>query len=272
MPMLEANGARIHYEERGDGEETIVFAHGLLWSGEMFEAQVAALSKRYRCITFDFRGQGQSGVTASGYDMDTLAGDALALIEARSAAPCHLAGLSMGGFVAMRVASRRPELVRSLILMETSADPEPDDNQRRYRMLSLVARWLSLGLVAKPVMKIMFGHTFLEDAARVAEREAWRARLVANHRIGITRAVGGVITREGVYDEIGSIRVPTLVIVGEEDVATPREKAERIHGRIPGSELVTIPHAGHTSTVENPEAVTAAIEAFLSKARGGAGA
>src|SRR5262249_22014148 len=112
MPRIVVNGANLHYEDTGPGREPIVFAHGLLWSGRMFEAQVAALKGRYRCITFDFRGQGQSEITRSGYDMDTLADDARALIEALGIAPCHFLGLSMGGFVAMRLAARRPELIR----------------------------------------------------------------------------------------------------------------------------------------------------------------
>lgn len=66
MPRLSVNGATIYYEEHGTGPETIVFAHGLLWSGRMFDHQVNALKDRYRCIAFDFRGQGQSEVTASG--------------------------------------------------------------------------------------------------------------------------------------------------------------------------------------------------------------
>jgi hypothetical protein len=89
MPTLDVNGARIHWEERGAGSDTVVFSHGLLFSGRMFDAQVEALADRYRCVTFDHRGQGGSGVTASGYDMDTLAADAAALIEALGCAPCH---------------------------------------------------------------------------------------------------------------------------------------------------------------------------------------
>jgi pimeloyl-ACP methyl ester carboxylesterase len=264
MPEIALPGARIHYEETGSGPETVVFAHGLLWSGEMFAAQVAALADRYRCVTFDFRGQGRSEVTEGGYDMDTLTGDAAALIEALGCAPCHIAGLSMGGFVALRLALRRPELLRSLILLETTADPEPAANVPRYRRLNLVARWLGLGLVAGPVMKIMFGEKFLTDPARAAERAEWRRRLVANHRTGITRAVTGVIERQGVADEIHRIEVPTLIVVGDQDVATVPEKSHRMHQRIPGSELVVVAGAGHTSTVEEPAAVTAALDDFLS--------
>jgi pimeloyl-ACP methyl ester carboxylesterase len=230
----------------------------------MFDDQVEALKDRYRCIAFDFRGQGQSEVTREGYDMDNLYEDAAALIQALGASPCHFLGLSMGGFIGMRLAARRPALVRSLMLLETSADPEPAENVPRYRRLSFVARWLGLNLVAGRVMPIVFGQKFVNDPARVALRQEWRGRMVANHRIGIVRATHGVITRKGVSDEIAKIRVPTLILVGDQDVATVPEKSERIRKRIPNSRLVLIPGAGHTSTVEEPAAVNAALKEFLS--------
>lgn len=265
MPTLSLPGATLHYEVTGSGPETIVFAHGLLWDGRLFAPQVQALSARYRCLTFDFRGQGRSEVTADGYDMDTLAGDCIAVIEALGAPPVHLVGLSMGGFVGLRVALRRPDLLRSLTLMDTSADPEPAENAPRYRLLGRIARWVGVGPIAGRVMPIMFGRDFLADPARAAERRALRARLAATDRVGVVRALGGVLTRAGVADAIGAITTPTLVMVGEQDVATVPEKARRIHARIPGSRLVTIPGAGHTATLEAPAAVTAALRDFLDR-------
>jgi 3-oxoadipate enol-lactonase len=264
MPRLQVNNADLYYEDNGSGAETIIFVHGFLWSGRMFDDQVAALKDRYRCITVDLRGQGQSEVTQSGYDIDTLSEDVAALIEVLECAPCHFLGLSMGGFIGLRLAIRRPDLLKSLMLLETSADPEPKENIGQYRLLSLVARWFGLGIVAGRVMPIMFGEKFLNDPVRKNQKEEWRKRMIANHRIGITRAFKGVITRTGVYDQIDKISVPTLIIVGAQDTATPLEKAERMHARIQGSNLVVIPGAGHTSTVEEPEAINLALEKFLS--------
>jgi 3-oxoadipate enol-lactonase len=87
--------------------------------------------------------------------------------------------------------------------------------------------------------------------------------LLANNRIGITRAVTGVIDRAGVYDEIGRIALPTLIVVGDLDVATPSARAERIRTRIPESRLVVIPGAGHSSAIEEPEAVNQVLVEFL---------
>jgi pimeloyl-ACP methyl ester carboxylesterase len=265
MPYLHVNGAKLYYETQGSGPETIVFAHGLLWSGRMFDPQVQALRDRYRCITFDFRGQGRSEVTAAGYDMDTLSEDAAALLQTLVGAPCHFAGLSMGGFVGMRLAVRYPDLIKSLILMETSADPEPAENIGRYRLLSFIARWIGIGLVADKVMPIMFGQKFLNDPTRAQIKQEMKQWLNQNHRIGITRAVQGVITRVGIYDDIQRISVPTLIMVGDQDVATVPAKAERMHAQIAGSQLMIIPGAGHTSTIEEPAVVSAALRDFLAR-------
>ena len=264
MPKVDVNGAELYYEEHGAGLETIVFGHSLLFSGRMFDNQVNALKDRYRCVTFDFRGQGWSEVTRDGYDMDTLYEDAAELLERLNCAPCHFLGFSMGGFVGMRLAIRRPELVKSLMLVDTSADPEPEENLLKYRLLSLIARWIGPWAVASSVMPIMFGESFLNDPARVELRKEWRQHLVANHRIGVARAVMGVITRQGMHNELDRIRVPTLIIVGEQDIGTVPEKSERMHARIPNSRLVIIPNAGHMTPVEEPEAVNGALEEFLS--------
>jgi pimeloyl-ACP methyl ester carboxylesterase len=229
----------------------------------MFDAQVAALRGRWRCIAYDHRGQGQSDVPpARAHTIEQCTADAIALIERLGVAPVHVVGLSMGGFVGMRLAARRPDLVRSLSLLNTSADAEPPENVPRYRQLNGVARWLGLGLVADRVMPILFGRTFLADPRRAVERVAWRRRLVANRR-AIWRAVNGVIEREAVFDELPRIACPVQVLVGEEDVATVPARGERIAAAIPGATLVRIARAGHSSTIEQPEAVTAALERFL---------
>jgi len=268
MPFITVNDVKLHYTDEGQGDETIVFSHGLLFSGKMFEAQVAHFRDRYRVITYDHRGQGKTEVAKDGYDMDTLASDAVALIEALDIGPVHFAGLSMGGFVGMRLAARQPHLLRSLTLLDTSADPEPVENRGSYRKMNFVARWFGLRMVIDKIMPILFGQTFLNDPMRTDQKSRWRNEIIHNDRIGITRAVTGVITRNGVIDEIGSITTPTLVMVGEEDVATVPEKAARIHERIKGSRLVHIPRAGHSSSIEEPDFVNAEMEKLLQQAGG----
>jgi len=265
MPRVLINDVAYYYEESGTGNETIVFAHGLLWSGRLYDAQISILQQQYRCIAIDFRGQGRSEVTANGYDMDTLTNDVLQLIKTVVGQPVHFVGLSMGGFVGMRLAIRHPEWLRSLSLLNTSADAEPKEALLKYKVLPEVARLLGLNAVKKPSMNIMFGQTFLHDPSRKALKAEMEKRLLANDKDTIGRAIKGVFSRQGVYEQLSLIRTPTLIIAGEEDKATIPAKSRRMHAAIVGSELLVIPCCGHTSTVEEPVAVTAAISGFLAR-------
>lgn len=267
MPLLEVNGTSLYYEDTGPGStgETIAFSHGLLWSTEMFAPQVAALRDRYRCIAWDHRGQGKSAADhRHTIGMELVWQDACALLDKLAVSPVHFAGLSMGGFVAMRAAARRPDLVRSLILIETTAGPEPLENIPRYRLLLKIYRAFGPKPTANKVAQIMLGKTILADPQRKAEVARF-VKLMSSRR-DIWRATNGVIDRAHIAaDELARITAPTLVIVGDEDVATPREKAEHLASSIRDARLVVIPGAGHSSSVEEPVAVTRAIERFLTQ-------
>lgn len=264
MTTIELGGTTLYYEDTGPGStgETIAFSHGLLWGTELFTPQIQALRDRYRCIAWDHRGQGRSAADhRQTIPMELVWQDAVRLLEYLQTGPVHFCGLSMGGFVAMRMAARRPELVRSLILIETSSDPEPMDNIGRYRLLSGIVKLVGPRIVRSQVGPIMLGKTVLSDPTRRAEVE--RFIDLMSRRRDIWRAVNGVIDRAGIHDELSRVVAPTVILVGEEDVATPPAKAERIASAIAGSRVVRIPRAGHSSTVEEPAAVTAAIESFL---------
>jgi pimeloyl-ACP methyl ester carboxylesterase len=260
---MDVNGARLHVEDTGGAGPAVVFSHGLLWSTKLWRFQLEALRGRYRCIAYDHRGQGQSEVTASGYDMDTLTDDAAAVIAALGVAPVHFVGLSMGGFVGMRLAARRPELVRSLVLIDTSAGPEPAENIPRYRRLEWVARWFGTRPVLGRVQAIMHGASARRDPARAAELRRWSEHLLRADAVPMNRAVEGVITRESAMPLLPRIHQPTLVLVGEEDTATVPARSEEIAAGIRGARLARIPRAGHMSPIDAPEAVTAELRRFL---------
>lgn len=268
MPMIDVNDTSLYYEDTGPGStgETIAFSHGLLWGTELFAPQVEALRGRYRCIAWDHRGQGQSGPEwrhCIGMEICTI--DAIGLLDKLGAKQVHFVGLSMGGFVGMRVAARRPDLVKKLILVETSCGPEPAENVGRYRLLSAVSRRLPQKLLTGQIAKIMLGKSILADASRKADVS--RFVKIMSRRGDVWRATNGVIDRAPMSsDELSRIRAPTLVIVGDEDVATPVAKAQQIVAAIAGAKLETVPRAGHSSTVEEPTEVTRIMEAFITSA------
>ncbi len=263
MPFLSIRGVQLYYEDTGGPGEPIVFSHGLLWNSRLFDRQIAALKGRYRCIAYDHRGQGRSTAPPGKViDLRTVYEDAVAFIQALGLAPCHFVGLSMGGFVGLRVAARHPELLRSLVLLDTSAASESLWNLSRYWLLTATTHWLGLRPVVDRIMSIYFGQTFLQDPARAFEREELRRQLIRNPR-EVWRAMHGVITRRSVTPELGRITTPTLILVGEEDAVTTPEKAEVLHTRIAGSRLIQLPHVGHMSNLEQPELVNAVLRRFL---------
>ena len=257
------NGVQLMVEDSGGGGPTVLFSHGLLYSLRMWDAQIASLRARFRCVAYDHRGQGQSEAPPTGLDMDTVTEDAAALIASLRLGPVHFVGLSMGGFVGMRLAARRPELVRSLALLDTAAGPEPAKNLPRYRRLEWVARWIGTRPVLKPVQAIMHGASARRDPTRAADLRAWREHLLRVDAKAMTRAVEGVLQRQSAVPLLARIRCPTLVLVGEEDTATVPARAAEVAAGIAGARLVRIPRAGHMSPIDAPEAVTAELRAFL---------
>jgi 3-oxoadipate enol-lactonase len=255
MPHIQLNHTKIFYIKEGDGPETIMFSHGLLWSHKMFMDQIQFLKKKYTVIAYDHRGQGQSEVSEGPYDMDLLTQDALELIEKVACKPVHFVGLSMGGFVGMRLAARYPDKIKSLVLLETSANPEPVENLPKYKFLNGVVKWLGvIPTVAKQVMKIMFAQSWLENPKNKAAHQKWEKELRENKKT-ITKSVEAVIYRKGVEEEIRNITSPTMVVVGDEDVATKPEKAKYIQMSIPNAVLHMVPGAGHSSCIEKPEEI-----------------
>lgn len=260
---MRVNGVRLFVQDTGGEGPAVVFSHGLLWSTKLWRYQIEAFRGRYRCIAYDHRGQGKSEVAISGFDMETLTEDAAALIAQLGVAPVHFVGLSMGGFVGMRLAARRPDLIRSLVLVETASDTEPRRNVPKYAAMSFLTRIVGVRPFVPSVMKIMFGRTFLADPARAALREGLVQELTSNDVTGQRRAVRGVIARKPVSaGELSRIRAPTLVISGEEDVAVAQARSRRTADQIPGARFLSLPRAGHSSSLEEPEALNRALDEF----------
>lgn len=269
MPVFTRDGAAIHFTDTGPPSTrpeapTVFFGHGLLFSGWLFHPQIAALKSRYRCVAIDWRGQGDSRASG-GYDMDTLTEDAIGLIDMLGVGAVHYVGLSMGGFVGQRIAARRGQLVRTLTLLDTSAGAEDPDKVTRYRLMARVYRVTGLTPLRRAVLPLMFGPSFLADPASKAVLDEWGRRLRRCPRSGTCKAVLAVADRASVENELGQIRVPTLVIVGADDAATPPPKAQFIADHIVGARLEHIGNCGHSSTLEQADTVTELLGEFLSQ-------
>jgi 3-oxoadipate enol-lactonase len=266
MPTIHVNGVELFYKESGKGPETIVFSHGLLMDHTMFEPQRAAFEKQYRVIAYDHRAQGQSQDPGQGYDMDTLADDAAALITALNASPCHFAGLSMGGFVGMRLAAHHPTLVSTLTLMNTTATKENLPNRIKYGVLANLVKIVSPAPFTPIAVKELFGSTTRSSPSLRPMLEEWTARLMSRPRNIAPSLLAVMNRREFTAEELALISCPTLVITGEEDSAQPPRNSASLVDGIRGARMVSIPGAGHSSSLEDPDAVIAAMRELLRQA------
>jgi 3-oxoadipate enol-lactonase len=278
MTLVAVNGIQLNISDSGPppglapglapgkpDAPVLVMGHGLLFGTTMWRHQIEVLSSTYRCIAVDWRGQGRTPATPSGYDMDTLYADLVALIEHLDVGPVHYAGLSMGGFVGQRLAARRPDLVRSLILLDTSSGPEDPEKIKKYRLLATVYGLLGMRPLLGQVAPIMFSPAYLATDAGKATVAAWTAELGEQQRAGVKKAIRGVTDRLAIVDEIGTIATPTLVIVGSEDVATPVAKAQVIVDHIKDARLEVLGGVGHVSTLEDPARINALMTEFLDR-------
>ncbi|MFJ6727887.1 alpha/beta fold hydrolase [Streptomyces sp. NPDC091281] len=244
---------------------TVVLGHGLLFGGWMFRPQTEALRADYRCVSPDWRGQGDSPATPGGYDMDTLTADTLALITALDTGPVHFVGLSMGGFVGLRLAARHPERVRSLTLLATTADGLPAHRARLFRQFAAVSRLVGPAPVRRQAAALAFGSSFRASGRSGPVLAEWHRHLRRGDRVGIARAARAVADHPSVAAELPRITAPALVLVGAEDVSTPVDDSRRLAARLPDARLTVLDGAGHTPTLEQPAAVTGHLRAFLTK-------
>jgi len=261
MPGVRVKDVDLFYTDQGTGEP-VLFIHGLTWDHTLWDNQVAALRDRYRCVAVDLIGHGESGDVDYDYSFEDLADYMAGLLDKIGIERAHVVGLSMGGMTALPMALAHPRRVLSLALLDTDAQPEAPEKAASYHQLSDAAIEHGWAAIAEPVAGILFGAPYLSDPER---KQAAIEKLSENGPEGVARALRAVTGREDLLRRLGSIRVPTVVMVGELDVATTPDKAEAIAAAIPGATLVTIPGAGHHSPLENPAAVTAALEGHLAR-------
>jgi pimeloyl-ACP methyl ester carboxylesterase len=260
MATIQVNGVNLFYKESGSGPETIVFSHGFLMDHSMFEPQRAAFEKQYRVIAYDHRGQGQSEDPGRGYDMSTVTDDAAILIRGLKAAPCHFVGLSMGGFVGMRLASRHPDLIRTLTLMNTTATREKILNRVKYAFLAQMVKMFGIAPFTSIAVKDLFGKTTRTSPEKRAMLEEWTGKFRTRPRSVADTLQAIAKRREFRAKEMAAIQCPTLIITGEDDSAQPPRNSATLFTGIHGARMINIPGAGHSSSLEQPEAVNAAMQ------------
>jgi 3-oxoadipate enol-lactonase len=239
----------------------VVLAHSLAADHTLVAAEARLLADRFHVLRFDIRGHGASPAPAAPYAMTALADDAGTLLDSLGITAAHWVGISLGGMIGMTLALARPNLLRGLVLADTTSAYPPAAHQSwRDRIAAVRAKGMSA--VVDGTLARWFTPAFRErESERFAEIGAMIARTPVEGFVGCCEAIIG----HDVTARLGEIGCPTLVIVGEQDEATPPAMAETLRRGIRGATLHIIPSAAHQSGVEQPTAFAALLEDFLAR-------
>lgn len=264
MPLMEVNGTTLHY--RFDGPEhgpIVMLSNSLASDLTMWDLQVPRLVRAgYRVLRYDSRGHGQSAVPEGPYSIEMLTDDAVGLMDALGLGKVHFCGLSKGGMVGQILGTRHSDRLISLTLCDTAAHmPPPEIWDERIRSVP------KSGMAGVVDATIDRWFTKAGQERLPAEVEKVRQVILTTPVEGYCACCAAIRDMDQ-RESIRAITTPTLVIVGEQDPATPVQAARLIHERIAGSELVILPEAAHFVNVEQVEAFNDALLGFLRSCAG----
>ena len=264
-PTISKEAAGVAYDEAGQGP-AVVFSHGSMMDRTMFEPQLEALSDAYRAVAFDHRAR--SHRWEGPYDLYDLADDCLRLLDSLAIDRCVIVGMSMGGWMALRLALGHPDRVDGAALIASSglAYSEADQAgwERHYRSLLRAHR---VGTeMALDEARICFSDSTRRTRPELVSR--WVGRWSEYRGAAVYHEVCSWIMQDDISDRLADIKVPTLAIHGDADEAIPIEDARRTVAAVPSASLVSIPGAGHNVNLESPDAVNDALRAFLAAVYG----
>lgn len=262
MPKIQANGIQLYYQLAGSADAPVVMLSNSLGTRlEMWDPQMQALTERYRVLRYDSRGHGRSDAPDGPYTIDMLADDALGLLDALDIERAHFCGLSKGGMVGQVLGAKHGDRLISLALCSTACHLPPRELwDERIR----VASEQGMAALADGVVERWFTEPFRREPSITVDRV--RRMIIDTPPHGYAACCAAIRDMD-LREVITGIRVPTLVIVGDKDPATPPEKAKEIQNRIPGARLEVVPDAAHLLNIEQDVVFDAALTSLLDRHR-----
>ncbi len=256
------NGVSLAYDDHGAGWP-LIFLHAFPLQRSMWEGEMAALLPRgrYRLVALDWRGFGESETSEDVSTMELFADDVAGLMDTLGMQDAILCGLSMGGYAAFAFLRKYPRRLKGLILADTRPGADAPEARANRESVARLVETEGTGAVAD----LQLPRLISEETRLYHPDVEARIRQMIDSATpqGIASAARGMALRADSSDLLAAISVPALVIVGEQDAITPPAIAQEYAARIPNAQLITIPHAGHLSNLEQPEAFLQAISAFL---------
>ena len=259
MPEITLPDIDLHYETYGDGEP-VLFIHGLGSSVRDWEYQVDEFSNEWRLITYDVRGHGQSDNPPGPYSIPIFARDAAELIRSISLSPVHVVGISMGGMIGLQLVVDRPELVKSLVVINSGSElviKSVKDQLQVWQRL-LIPRVFGMRKMGEILGDRLFPKLEHAEIKKIFINR-WAENDVRSYMESFKALVGWSVT-----DRLKEIECPVLVIAADEDY-TPVESKEAYVRLIKLGELVVIKDSRHPTPVDQPEAFNKVLRAFLER-------
>lgn len=258
MPILALDDVTLHYEVAGHGSP-LVLINALTMEAAGWGAQVRAFSAHYRVLTYDCRGQGQSGKPEQDYSIEQHADDLHRLVVGIGLRRVHVVGLSLGGMIAQAFALKYPAQTGALVLCSAVSRIEP----AMERFLRTWVRVLAVGggeLAFEMAEPLLFSEWYLREHDEILK--GLHANVARQPVAALAHLARGALGHN-LDGQLELIRTPTLVLAGEEDLLTPLRHARRLSQQIPGAQLIVIPACGHVSPLERPALFNEAVFQFL---------
>lgn len=252
------NGLEVHYDVTGQGP-WLTLSHSLAAHLGMWDAQLAALEQHFTVLRYDTRGHGQTEVTPGPYTLAQLADDAAGLLRHLGVTRTHWIGLSLGGMIGQTFAIRHPELLDHAVIADSTGQAAPNA-ATMWGERAALAREDGMGVLVQPTLSRWFTDPYREKNPEVmAHIGQMIASTPAEGYAGCCAAIAVINTHEG----LAQLQTPGLILVGDQDQATPPAASEQIHAHWPGSQYLLIQDAAHLSNVEQAQAFNAAVMQFI---------
>ncbi len=256
------NNLFVSYTDEGqEGSSVIIFIHGFPFNKSMWNLQVGSLKDSYRTITYDIRGHGNSDAGNEGFSIDLFVNDLISFMDALKIDKAILCGLSMGGYIALKAIEKHNERFDALVLSDTQCIADtPEAKEKRIKAIEDI-RTTGVEKYAEESIKNLFASESF--TTRVKEIEDVKKMIVKTSEQSLCNTLIALSVRKETCNLLSEIKVPVLIMVGNQDKITPPAAASFMHERIKGSLLKIIDHAGHLSNLENPVEFNIQLKGFV---------
>lgn len=262
MTLVRLDDIHMAYTDTGTGRP-VVFIHGYPFNRSLWNEQVAALSGGFRVIAPDLRGFGETDASDGPVTMNQMARDVALLLNHLGIARATIAGLSMGGYVALAFYKQLSARVRALILADTRASADSEEAKQTREQQAQKALTEGMAGIADAMLPKLLTPETVSKRPDVVKRV--RDMMLKTKPEGAAAALRGMAAREDQTELLTKISVPTLILVGVDDAITPVADSEEMHQSIASSRLVVLENAGHVSNLERTDGFNVALSDFLAE-------